>query len=124
VNGGCCSLTMVLFECGSKLLRIEEMAFRGCTLLTAISIPASVRNLAKKWAFMSGLIFESGESLHWMIVKGLVELSKCCEFFVARGRQELVFPGYSTEIIPETPNIMRLVKAPPRSAVKSKRPPR
>jgi hypothetical protein len=90
------------------------MAFRGCNLLTSISIPASIRNLAKKWAFSSRLervIFESGESLHWMMVNGVADLSRCCEFVVVRGEKELVFPGYSTEIIPETPNFLRLVKA-------------
>jgi hypothetical protein len=89
------------------------MAFRGCLLLTSISIPASVQTLSQKWAWWTGLkqvIFESGESLRLMIVNGSADLSKGCEFIVARGEEELVFPGYSTNIIPETPNLMRLLK--------------
>jgi hypothetical protein len=110
---GCSSLLTVTFESGSALNRIDSRAFRNCILLTSISIPASVRILSNGWALGSGLkrvIFESGESLRSMLVDGSIDLNDSCELIVGQCEEELILPVYSTEIIPEMPNFMRVAK--------------
>jgi hypothetical protein len=114
-NGGCCELATVLFEPQSKLSHIGAMAFRGCLALNSISIPGSIQTLAKNWAWSSGLrqvVFESSEALQKVIRAGSADLSRCCEFIVANGEGKFGCPGYATEIIPEMPGFLRLVKGP------------
>jgi hypothetical protein len=64
---GCHTLSSVIFEPGSRLSRIENEAFRGCTVLASICIPSSVETLGGScfWGCrsLSTLTFESDSRL-------------------------------------------------------------
>jgi hypothetical protein len=44
---GCCRFSILAFESGSRLSRIERCAFQGCLLLKSICIPSSVEVLGE-----------------------------------------------------------------------------
>jgi hypothetical protein len=60
-------LSSFTFESGSKLMRIESSAFRWCSSLRTICIPASVEVLCsssfRECSSLSSLIFEPGSKL-------------------------------------------------------------
>jgi hypothetical protein len=45
-----------------------------------------------------------------MIGHGSADMSTSCEMIFGRSEEELVIPGYSTEIRPEMPTFVRLVR--------------
>jgi hypothetical protein len=63
----CESLSTVTFAAGSRLARIEEQAFLGCSRLPAICIPSSVETLGEecfKWCgSLSTVTFAAGSRL-------------------------------------------------------------
>jgi hypothetical protein len=74
----CNSLSSLTFEVGSKLTGIESNALYGCSSLTSILIPRSVKELRPDWALGSSLsqvVFESAMSLRMMIETEKVDLS-------------------------------------------------
>jgi hypothetical protein len=63
----CRSLSTVLFESGSKLLRLEHNAFCSCSSLSSICVPSSVRDLCRgcfsRCPSLSTVSFESESRL-------------------------------------------------------------
>jgi hypothetical protein len=73
----CISVLSFLFESGSNLIRIESHAFRSCTSLQSICIPASVEILCEECfvgcPLLLRLTFESGSKLQRIERKFLLD---------------------------------------------------
>jgi hypothetical protein len=101
------------FESGSKLNRIEALAFSLCYSLQSVHIPQSVSTLAPNWATTSSLtqvIFESGASLRTMIETSQVDLAGNFDIAILHWDCALVIPGYSAHVVPTAGDSVLLVK--------------
>jgi hypothetical protein len=118
----CCeSLSSLTFESGSKLNRIERLAFDRCFKLKSIVIPRSTRELRNGWARDSSLvclIFESSLSLRTMIENDQVDLNPGFRIKFKKGFTikfvdrdcGLDFRGYSVENVPGMNDCFHLKK--------------
>ena len=76
VFDGCTSLVSVTFEEGSQLEVIGFAAFRNCTSLTSITIPASVRRLAGSFVAAQNGTFYGCTSLASVTFEGTIPSSE------------------------------------------------
>jgi hypothetical protein len=100
------------FESGSKLTRIDAEALSGCSSLTPIVIPWSIKELSKDWALSSSLrhvIFESALSLRKMIETDNVDLREGFEIKFAEYDCSSNLPGYSVQTISGVKDFVHLV---------------
>jgi hypothetical protein len=103
----------LIFESGSKLTRIEEYAFNGCSSLKFLLIPRSVNELRANWADGSSLhvvVFESGLSLQIMLETCKADLSCIVHIGFIECDCPMNFPGYYVQLARRVNYLRRLKK--------------
>jgi hypothetical protein len=105
---GCGTLSRLHFEPGSRLRRIERLAFGGCSSLHTIHIPSSIESLEREWFldshFHGGVVFdtvqfESCESLSRMVDGDCGDLSGDFSLEVRDWTEESMIRGYCVDTV-------------------------
>jgi hypothetical protein len=109
-----CPISLLTFENGSRLHRIDYGAFDDKSFIKSIRLPCSIRDLSLNWvdpmSLSSPSIWKYGSLIDATFAAPWGSLKWFSELYLLREDKDLVEPGYSVVDCNDPPGFIKLVK--------------